>query len=144
MKAMRRMMKAGALALLAATLGPAGVAPAADGGSASVIVHPGDDVAAIVAAAPAGSVFVFTPGLYRGLSITPRDGDRFIGLQHGAILDGARVVSGFTPDGAVWRAAFAGHPRMAASKCSEGQPCDQRNRSSSTICRNAPSRRPKR
>jgi Bacterial Ig domain/Right handed beta helix region len=47
---------------------------------AQVIVHPTDNVPAIVSSKPAGTTFLFTPGIYRlSQPILPRDNDRFIG-----------------------------------------------------------------
>jgi hypothetical protein len=108
--------------LLATALGSAGAATivrAADE-PASVILHSGDDVAAIVATAPPGSAFVFAPGLYRLVSITPKAGDRFIGLQHAAVLTGAMKLDGFVADGAVWRA-----PVDVAQLCAGDAACDR-------------------
>lgn len=112
------------LAALDVAAGTARPVRAADG-PASTILHPGDDVGAIVAAAPEGGVFVFAPGLYRGVSVTPKTGDRFIGLQHGAILSGARVLSGFTADGARWSAPFAEGPPEPAARCQPDRACDR-------------------
>jgi hypothetical protein len=109
-------------ALLAGTLPIDGACAAAEG---SIILRPGDDVAAIVAAAPRGSVFLFPPGLYRGVSITPKDGDRFIGLQHGAVLSGARVVGGFIADGSRWRAPFDAAPADLTARCLPDRACDR-------------------
>lgn len=122
----RRLVPRGPLLLLAALGAAAGPGPgrAADG-PPSTILHPGDDIAGIVAAAPEGSVFVFAPGLYRGVSITPKTGDRFIGLQHGAILTGARVIAGFAADGARWSAPFAGAPVGPTAKCQPDRACDR-------------------
>ena len=44
-------------------------------------LSPVDDCAAVVRTSPAGSTFLFAPGLYRGLEIAPRDGDSFFGSQ---------------------------------------------------------------
>lgn len=53
----------------------------------SVMLEPGDDVAALVAAATSSAVYCFTEGVYEGISIIPNSGDRYIGLE-GAMLDG--------------------------------------------------------
>ena len=55
------------------------------------VVGPGDDVAARVSRAPAGSEFVFTAGTYRQLTITPKDGMSFVG-EEGAVLDGENAA----------------------------------------------------
>ena len=49
--------------------------------------RPGDRVASIVAGSPTGTVFVFSPGVYLGVSIQPRSGQKFLG-EAGAVLDG--------------------------------------------------------
>jgi hypothetical protein len=60
----------------------------------TLVLNPGDNLGARVAAQPPGTTFVFNPGIYRGASITARNGDTFQG-QPGAILSGARVLNGF-------------------------------------------------
>lgn len=48
--------------------------------SATVYIHPGDDIPSVVAAKPAGTKFIIYPGLYRlTQSIIPKTGDSFIG-----------------------------------------------------------------
>lgn len=50
------------------------------GQAATVDVYPGADIPSMVAANPAGTTFVIYPGMYRlTQSITPKDGDSFIG-----------------------------------------------------------------
>jgi hypothetical protein len=63
---------------------------------------PGADVAARVAAAPPGTKFVFSPGIYVGQQINPKDGDSFIG-EGTVILDGAQPLN-FRGSGNVWSA----------------------------------------
>jgi len=70
--------------------------------SNSVQVSPGQDVSAAVQRAPAGTTFVFAPGLYRGVSIAPKDGDRFIG-QDNVVLNGS-VRLQMRQDGNLWSA----------------------------------------
>ena len=53
----------------------------------AIILHPGDNISAIVKAAPIGATFYFEPGIYRGASIAPKHGQTFIGAE-GAILNG--------------------------------------------------------
>ena len=66
-----------------------------------VQVHPGASIQALVAAHPPGTSFAIAPGLYQLQSIRPKDGDSFIG-QQGAILSGAKVLTGFTHQGKYW------------------------------------------
>ena len=46
-------------------------------------------------------MFYFEPGVYRGVSITPKDGQTFIGAE-GAILNGSAVLTNFTQQGNLW------------------------------------------
>jgi Right handed beta helix region len=68
---------------------------------AQVTLNPGDNVQAIVNAHPAGTTYVFSPGLYRMQSISPKAGDTYIG-QPGAVLNGSGLLSGWQPSGATW------------------------------------------
>jgi hypothetical protein len=63
-----------------------------------------DNIQAKVAAAPEGAAFVFATGIYRMQSITPRTGQSFTG-EAGAILSGARALSGFERSGTAWVAS---------------------------------------
>ena len=67
----------------------------------AIILHVGDSISAIVNAAPAGATFFFEPGVYRDVSITPKDGQTFIGAQ-GATLNGSDVLTDFTQQGNLW------------------------------------------
>ena len=67
----------------------------------AIILHVGDNVAAIVNAAPIGATFYFEPGVYRGVSLTPQDGQTFIGAE-GAILNGSAVLTNWTQSGNLW------------------------------------------
>jgi hypothetical protein len=80
-----------------ATYGPKAVAAPAG----ATIVHPGDDVTAIVNSAPAGATFYFEAGVYRGLSLAPKDGQTFIGAE-GAVINGSDLLTGFTSEGSHW------------------------------------------
>ena len=55
--------------------------------SGDVRFEPGDAVASIVAKSSNGTVFVFSPGVYLGVSIEPKAGQKFLG-EAGAVLDG--------------------------------------------------------
>ena len=80
-----------ALSTVAPSTAPAG----------AIILHGGDNVSAIVNAAPVGATFFFEPGIYRGVSITPKTGQTFIGAE-GAILNGSAVLTNFTQQGNFW------------------------------------------
>jgi nitrous oxidase accessory protein NosD len=51
------------------------------------VFHPNDNIAAVVSRASPGTRFIFTAGVYRRQTITPKDGMSFVG-EEGAILDG--------------------------------------------------------
>lgn len=84
----------------------------------TLVFQPGDDVASVVASQPAGTTFIFGPGVYRRVSITVRDGDVFEG-QPGAILSGARVLSGFERDGDAWSIGGQRSQLEGTGGCSE-------------------------
>jgi len=64
----------------------------------AIILHPGDNISALVSAAPTGTTFYFEPGVYRGVSLALKDGQAFIGAE-GAILNGSAVLSNWTQSG---------------------------------------------
>jgi hypothetical protein len=67
---------------------------------AGVSLTPAQDISAAVQAAPPGSTFLFSPGVYRQVSITPKDGDRFLG-QGSTVLNGSKLLK-MQPDGDLW------------------------------------------
>ena len=58
----------------------------------AIILNPRDNIRAIVNAAPTGATFYFEPGVYRGVSITPKRDQTFIGAE-GAVLNGSEVLT---------------------------------------------------
>lgn len=68
------------------------------------VLHPTDDVQAVVDASPPGTAFIFSPGTYRMQSIFPKDGDVFDGQGH-AILNGSRLLDKFERHGRLWVAS---------------------------------------
>ncbi len=73
-----------------------------------VVLQPGDNVQQLVERNPAGTTFHFKAGLYRGVSIVPKDRDTFIG-DPGTILNGAQVLR-FERRGQYWVAAGQTNP----------------------------------
>jgi hypothetical protein len=67
----------------------------------TVTVNPGDPIDKLVNRAPAGTTFIFVPGLHRIQRIQPKDGQSFIGMK-GAIISGAVELHGFTGEGSRW------------------------------------------
>ena len=95
----RRRVGACLLALVTSTVAAAcAVAQVRAPGDPPIPIEPGAVASAVVAAAPPGSSFVFTPGTHRLVEVMPRDGDRFT-AEPGAVLNGALVVDGFVEDG---------------------------------------------
>ncbi|MGF1454135.1 MAG: right-handed parallel beta-helix repeat-containing protein [Alphaproteobacteria bacterium] len=71
-------------------------------------VGPEDAIETLVREAPEDATFVLAPGVYRQVSVVPKDGQRFIGLTRDgarAILNGAVVLDAWIADGTHWRAA---------------------------------------
>ena len=58
-------------------MGPYGPEPLSAPAGA-IILHVGDNISGIVNAAPAGATFFFEAGVYRGVSLFPRMGKRFL------------------------------------------------------------------
>jgi hypothetical protein len=91
----------------------------------TVYVKSGQNIAAIVAAAPVGTSFVFAAGLYHLQQITPKNGDSFSGPSTGtAVLDGAQKVA-FSPvpgsSPALWQASIGANP-LDLGNCFTGHP----------------------
>jgi hypothetical protein len=71
--------------------GPIAAEPLTSCPTDSVRLLPTGNAQLSVEAAPAGTTFCFTAGTYTNITITPRTGDTFIGVQ-GAILDGSGIT----------------------------------------------------
>ena len=68
-------------------------------------VRPGADLGAAVTASPEGATLCLRPGVHRvSQPVRPKDGQRLVG-EPGAVVSGARVVTGFTRSGRDWVAA---------------------------------------
>src|ERR1700676_5061611 len=66
--------------------------------AATINVSPTQNIQTVVNANPSGTTFVIAAGLYRMQSVTPKDGDIFLG-QPGAILNGSRQLTSFARSG---------------------------------------------
>ena len=80
--------------------------------SREVAVHAGDDISRLVEQHPPGTEFRIQAGTYRLQSITPKDGDSFIG-EPVAILNGAQLLAGFSRSGHLWVVAAQATQRSA-------------------------------
>jgi parallel beta-helix repeat protein len=66
------------------------------GGAVTVTLSPITDIQTAVNSNPPGTAFLLLHGVYRAMSVTaPKNGDSFIG-QSGAVLDGAKLLSGWS------------------------------------------------
>ena len=90
--------------LPALTLGPPTTAPDITTTSTTEtpvdaqLVEVGDDLSALVAAAPEGSAFLLAVGTHRLLSVVPKNQMTFRGSP-GAVMSGAMLLDGFELDG---------------------------------------------
>lgn len=64
----------------------------------TVTMSPGANVQSAVDANPENTTFTFKPGIYRLVSIHPKNGDTFIG-QSNPVLSGAQVLTNFAKSG---------------------------------------------
>ncbi len=72
-----------------------------DGKSGVVQVTPQSELREIVARSPENTVFSFAPGVYRGIYIEPKNGQRFVG-KDGVVLTGAMILDKWSRDGDFW------------------------------------------
>jgi hypothetical protein len=99
--------------------GPIGAAPTP---SSTITVHPGDDIAQLVERNPPGTEFRVQAGTYRLQSISPKEGDSFLG-EPGSILNGAQVLASFSRSGQLWAAPVRVEERSAyRGECNEAHP----------------------
>ncbi len=96
-------------------------APAVTGGSNAVQVYPGNNVAAIVAAAPTGTTFHLNGGVYRLQQIVPRSGDTFIGDSN-TDLTGALVLTNFSNAGGLYVSSYTAAPGQSGGSCASATP----------------------
>ena len=70
----------------------------------AVVVEPGDDLQSLVEAYPEGTRFELVEGTFRGISVIPRDGQRFSGRGPETIVSGAVVLAAedFEREGDAW------------------------------------------
>ena len=75
--------------------------PGASKPAGAVVVDPSDNLAAMVSSKPGGTTFYLTAGVHRMEEVEPKAGNEFVGAP-GAIMSGARVLTGFKKDGGFW------------------------------------------
>lgn len=76
----------------------------------SITIQAGTPIQSVVDANPAGSTYVLAAGIHRGHTVTPKDGDTFVG-GGGSVMTGAVPVTSWMQQGALWTATVAG-PKM--------------------------------
>ena len=81
-------------------------------------VSPGDDLATLARSRPEGTTFVLRPGVHREQTVRPRNGQSFVG-EAGAILSGARRLTTFTREGALWLATDQAAAGEALGYCED-------------------------
>ena len=93
--------------------------------AATVTLSPPDNIQNAVHVNPPGTTFALRPGIYREASVTSlKDGDSFIG-EPGAIMDGAKQLSGWTrvsENGVDYWTAPGGLP-LASRRCASRGSC---------------------
>ena len=91
--------------------------------AAAVDIYPGQNIQQVVNGFPAGTVFILKSGVHRMQSVTPRSGDQFHG-EPGTVLNGSRLLSGFTRSGAYWVATGQTQqgPVTPGTECDPGYP----------------------
>ncbi len=96
------------------------------GENGEVILRPDDSIRRTVMASPRGTTFIFEPGIYRQVTIEPRNGQRFIG-KDGAILNGAKLLRKWRREGLTWSAGGADRSFRLHGKCLKDFPlCKER------------------
>jgi parallel beta-helix repeat protein len=99
-------------------IGSTGCVPSAQS-QQTIVLKPGDNLEAIVAHAPEGTVFRFEPGTYRQQTIRPKNRQKFIG-QDGVILSGAMVLESWTRESGLWKHDALPEPLDFRGECADG------------------------
>jgi hypothetical protein len=97
-------------------IGFAGVSAQSRSPEARITIAAGATIDDVVKANPAGSAFLLAAGVYRMQSVTPKDGDSFVG-QPGTIMNGARQLTSFVRSDNYWVAAGQTQHGKANGKC---------------------------
>ena len=99
------------------------IAPATTCASTATLLCPGDNIQAKATAAGVGATLTLQPGTYRLQTVIPLPNQSFVG-QAGAIMSGARLLTGWIQNGATWyvtgQTQEFGH---TAGQCTSGTAC---------------------
>jgi parallel beta-helix repeat protein len=110
------------LVLAAALLGVSGAHAACPAGAINVAV--GSSIQAAVNAAPTGAKFCIAAGIHRMQAIAPKNGQQFYGVTAAtSILNGSRLLTTFTRDGALWVASGQTQQGTIRGECTSGTMC---------------------
>jgi hypothetical protein len=114
---MRRAWRAAPLVALAV----AGGGPLAQEAEApaTILVRPGQDIQALVEAAPEAARFRLAPGIHRQPTIRPKSRQEFLG-EEGVILSGARLLDSWTPEAGFWASEPLPDALPAHGSCADG------------------------
>jgi hypothetical protein len=89
-------------------------------GNVPVILKPGQNVQEIVQNSPEGTRFRLEPGIYRQLTIYPKDGQEFVG-EGSVILSGALELRKWAKEARFWRADNLPDPLSIHGECKAGR-----------------------
>jgi parallel beta-helix repeat protein len=84
----------------------------------------GDNLQAKATAAGGGATLTLQPGIYRLQTVTPLAGQTFQG-QPGAIMSGARLLTGWTQSGATWYVGGQTQQGTPVGSCEAGYLCQE-------------------
>lgn len=87
----------------------------------SIEVSPGQSIQAAVNSVPEGALILIKAGVHRLQSIAPKSKQTFAG-EAGAVLSGARVLTSFSREGALWVAAGQTQQGQVAGECVASRP----------------------
>ncbi len=88
-----------------------------------IAIAPGTNIQSVVNTSPSPSAFVLKAGTHRLQSVTPRTGDTFTG-EPGTILSGARLLTTFTPSGALFVVSGQSQHGLDHGFCDTGIVCN--------------------
>ncbi len=89
--------------------------------STPVTVTPSTNLQRAIDSSPEGTHFLLRKGVYRGLSVRPRNGNTFTG-EDGAVVNGSRILSGFQPEGGGWIVDFKVEKGQRIGLCDDSRP----------------------
>jgi parallel beta-helix repeat protein len=90
--------------------------------SMPTLLCPGDNIQTKATAAGPGATLILQPGIYRLQTITPLNNQTFQG-QPGAIVSGARLLTGWTQDGSRWYVTGQTQQGRFHGQCEPNVPC---------------------